>query len=280
MAKKFILNADDFGLSKAHNKAVLIGYNNGFLTSASVCVNGKAFNSAVNEILPECPNLGIGLHLNLTKGKSLTKSKFLVDKKNRFKLSFLQLWFKSNDKEFLKDVEKEFRAQIEMILRYSKIDHIDSKAHIHSIPNIFKIVLKLAEEYKVPFVRTHFEEIYVTPNVMKHLNLKFLHNIAKVWLMNKFSRENKHYMANSSVMTNDYLIGVEFAGMMDSSTTESGLAAIENDCMAEVVIYPCLYANNKKNQNYKEFAITQNKTLKDSISRLGFDITNYKKISE
>ena len=53
--KKFILNADDFGMSKAFNRAVLEGYHNGFLTSASLCANGKAFNAAVNEIIPECP---------------------------------------------------------------------------------------------------------------------------------------------------------------------------------------------------------------------------------
>ena len=55
--KKFILNADDFGLTQAHNQAVLEGYNNGFLTSASLCANGEAFESAVHDILPDCSNL-------------------------------------------------------------------------------------------------------------------------------------------------------------------------------------------------------------------------------
>lgn len=32
----FILNADDFGLSEYHNKAVFEGYINGYLTSASL----------------------------------------------------------------------------------------------------------------------------------------------------------------------------------------------------------------------------------------------------
>ena len=35
VSKKFILNADDFGMSKAFNRAVLDGYHRGFLTSAS-----------------------------------------------------------------------------------------------------------------------------------------------------------------------------------------------------------------------------------------------------
>ena len=69
--KKFILNADDFGMSKAFNKAVLDGYNSGFLTSTSLCANGKEFEPAVHEIIPECNNLGIGVHLNIIEGSTL-----------------------------------------------------------------------------------------------------------------------------------------------------------------------------------------------------------------
>lgn len=277
--KKFILNADDFGMSKAHNKAVLMGYNNGFLTSASVCANGKAFNSAVNEILPECPNLGIGVHLNIIEGKSLTRHKLLTNKKNRFNNGYLGLWLKSYDEEFQQEIEKEFRAQIEMVSRYAKIDHLDSHVHVHAIPNIFKIALKLAEEYKIPFIRTQFEEMYFVPNFWKHFNFKYPPNILKILLLNHFTKINRKYMKDSSIVTNDYIIGVGYTGLMDSSTVENGLMALEDDCIAEALIHPCLYVNNKKDQHYKEFCVTQDKTLKDSIGRMGFEITNYKKMS-
>ena len=55
MSKKFILNADDFGMSKAYNRAVLEGYNNGFLSSASLCANGKAFTPPLNPPSPARP---------------------------------------------------------------------------------------------------------------------------------------------------------------------------------------------------------------------------------
>ena len=56
MTKKFILNADDFGMSQAFNKAVLEGNVNGILTSASICANGEAFEQAINETIPQCTN--------------------------------------------------------------------------------------------------------------------------------------------------------------------------------------------------------------------------------
>ena len=72
MRKQLILNADDFGMTKELNKAVLDGFNNGFLSSASLCANGNAFSAAVNDILPDCQGLGIGVHLNVIEGKPLT----------------------------------------------------------------------------------------------------------------------------------------------------------------------------------------------------------------
>ena len=86
--KFFILNADNFGTSKTANRAVLEGYHNGFLTSASLTANGSAFNSAVNEIIPECQNLGIGVHLNITSNNSLSNVPMLTDKKGRFNKIF------------------------------------------------------------------------------------------------------------------------------------------------------------------------------------------------
>ena len=41
------------------------GYVNGFLSSASLCANGDAFDNAVNDVLPDCPNLSVGVHLNI-----------------------------------------------------------------------------------------------------------------------------------------------------------------------------------------------------------------------
>ena len=39
--KKFILNADDFGMSLAFNRAVLEGYSEGLLKSTSLAANGE-----------------------------------------------------------------------------------------------------------------------------------------------------------------------------------------------------------------------------------------------
>ena len=275
--KKFILNADDFGMSKAFNRAVLDGYHNGFLTSASLCANGKAFNAAVNEIIPECPNLGLGVHLNIIEGRSLTKAPLLTNKKGKFNNGFLSILLKSHDESFLNQVEFEFRTQIETVMNYTKVDHIDSHVHTHSISNLFKITAKLAKEYNIPYIRTQYEEMYFVPSIRKHLNLKYPPNILKILLLNYFTSINKKVVEEYGLKTNDNLIGVGYTGLMDDLTIEYGLRAIEDSHITEALIHPCHYATSNKNQHYTEFLITQNKALKDKIARLGFEITNYKK---
>jgi len=275
--KKFILNSDDFGLSKEINRAVLNGYNDGFLTSASICANGKAYKSAIDEILPECPNLGLGVHLNIVEGKSLTKVPLLTDKNGEFNNGFLKLLLKSKNEALLKDIEKEFRAQIESVINHAKIDHIDSHVHIHAIPEIFKITAKLAKEYNISFVRTQYEEMYFVPDFKKHFNLKYPPNILKIIILNIFSKKNKKVLKDYSLKTNDYIIGVGYTGLMDEKTIEYGLSALDGNYTVEAVIHPSINPACT-GQRYREFKLTQSKELKDKIKRLGFEITNYKNL--
>lgn len=276
--KKFILNADDFGLTAYHNQAVLEGYNNGFLTSASLCANGDAFNSAIHDILPDCPNLGIAVHLNIMEGKSLTDCCLLTDSDSNFNIGYSYLLLNRNRKEILSQIENEFRAQIEKVINSTAIDHLDSHVHTHAIPEIFEITCKLAKEYGITYVRTQFEELYFIPNFAKHLNVNYPINLIKIALLQYFTKQNRITLDKHNLKTNDFILGVGYTGMMDSDAIKYGLQSIDEECIVEALIHPCKYNNSTKNSHTREFAITQNMNLKDSISRMGFDITNYKNL--
>ncbi len=279
MTKKFILNADDFGMSQDFNRAVLFGCNDGFLKSASICANGPAFEGAINEILPECQNLGLGIHLNIMEGRALSNFPDITDNLGNFNCGYLGLIRKSKDKEFLNRLEKEFRAQIEKVINIAQVDHIDSHVHTHAIPPIFKLTCKLAKEYGIPYIRTQHEEFYTVPEFKKHLNFKYPLNIVKILLLNHFTKQNKTTALEYGLKTNDYLLGVGYTGMMDSQTVECGLNALDGrDFIAEALIHPCKYLSNKKDSHSVEFGITQDKILQNNIYKAGFEITNYKNI--
>ena len=283
MANKFILNADDFGMNEAYNRAVLEGYEYGILKSASILPNGEGFDDAAGRVIQACPDLGVGVHLNIITGKSLTPElKTLTDENGNFNNSYLKLIIKSfgsKNKIFLDQVEQEFRAQIERV-RNSGIDitHIDSYFHTHVIPPIFNIVCKLAKEYGINQVRTQFEKPYIIPDVLIHLNKKYPINLIKGFLLNLFTIVNDPCLRKYNLKTNDYLVGIIYSSMMTSLTVSYGIRVLKDyeNITVETIIHPCRYEDGKIDGHFSEYKLTKNQKLKDKIEELGFEIGNYR----
>ena len=281
--KKFILNADDFGMSQAFNTAVLEGYSSGILKSASLVANGEAFEEACEAVIPACPDLGVGVHLNVIEGKSLCQDlDKLTDGDGNFNNSFGQLLLKSlnkKDNTFMEQLEKEFRAQIEKVLAHTGVSHIDSHVHVHSIPRIFELVAKLAREYEIKQIRTQYEKPYIIPDVFRHLTVKYPVNLIKVALLNFFTLINENTVQKYGLHTNEYLLGVTYTSMMNSLAISYGLMAIRYDkVITEALIHPCRYKDGTVDNHFTEFQITKNMKLKEKIEKLGYEITNYREL--
>ncbi len=278
--KKFVLNADDFGMTSAYNTAILEGYETGILKSASLVANGDAYEEAVTKVIPACPELGVGVHLNIIEGKALAAEiGLLTDSNGVFNNSYGQMIIKSyQKKEFLEQAEKEFRAQIEKIKSSGiKPTHIDSHVHTHAIPPLFELVCKLAKEYEIPQIRTQFERPYLVPDILIHLNLKYPVNLIKIALLNSFTIINKPKVKRYGLTTNDYLLGVGYTSMMSSLTVSSGLYVLKDkkNIVAEALIHPCRYDDGTIDGHFREFQITRNAKLKSKIETLGYEIGNY-----
>lgn len=277
--KKFILNADDFGLSPDYNRAVLTGYADGFLRSASICANGSVFESAVNEILPECQELSLGVHLNVIEGKALTHCPSLCNKEGEFNKGYLFFMLNSNNKQIMSQIENEFRRQIERIKSVANPDHIDSHVHVHAIPAIFRLVCRLAKEYGIPYVRTQNEPLYYVDDKKKSCTINYAVNIIKNLLLKVFTIRNKKTVKEFSLKTNDYLIGVCYTAMMNPQTLEEGLKSIEEEeVLAECLIHPKKYSSSLNDHHAQEFALSIDKKLEDTIYRLGYEIGSHKNL--
>lgn len=266
--KKIIINADDFGYSKENNEAIKEGFNAGVITSTSIIPNADFFDDAITNVLPNISSIDIGVHLNIIEGKSITNQSLLCDKDGNFNNSYLKLILKSKNKEFQKQIETEFRAQIEKVKKHCKITHLDSHVHTHAIPEFFDITVKLAEEYDINYVRTQSEKPYLVLN--KSFNLKFATNILKNILLNIFSFINKKKIKN----TNDFFIGILYTGFMDEKAIINGLKKIEQEnSTTEIIFHPT--TDKSKKANYREFLITQNQSFKEELKNLGFDLSKH-----
>jgi hopanoid biosynthesis associated protein HpnK len=236
MEKRVIINADDFGLCAGVNKAVAQAHTEGVLTSATIMANMPAAAQAV-EIAKKLPNLGVGVHLNLTEGTPLSKDACvdcLCDVEGRFAFSPARLSLLSVAAPKLrKAIRTELAAQIQSVVDNGlKPTHLDSHKHIHSFPSIFAIVCELAGQFNIPAVRWPFEpkELSRTPWPLPsqggRKRARLIRTMAKI-----------NYVQNSAFLKTDALLGVAHTGRIDVNFFRA-VALYNSAPTAEVMTHP------------------------------------------
>src|SRR5258706_13795818 len=117
-------------------------HRDGIVTACSIVANGRAFDDAVAR-LRETPSLEVGVHLALVEERALTTGRPMPRGYVQFLLSRRRV-----------GVERELRAQIERVLATGlRVAHVNGPQHLHAVPSIFRLVIRLAGEYGIPYVR-------------------------------------------------------------------------------------------------------------------------------
>lgn len=178
--KRLIVNADDFGLHRSINEAIEETHRYGILRSASLVVNGEAFEDAV-KIAKRNKDLGIGLHLTLIGEEPVAspdRIRSIVDTDGRLFEDHRKLCIKILKKEILlKDIIVEVKAQIDKFYKAGLTPtHIDSHRHLHLFPPIFQSIKPILQKYNIKKMRylniPHFE--FKWPNFSKKAIALFL----------------------------------------------------------------------------------------------------------
>lgn len=167
---RLIVNADDFGISKAVNTGIVKAHCNGIVTTASLMAVGRAFDHAV-ALCRAFPTLDVGVHLTLVAEKPLLKQNSSLAGKDGYfppdipKLLKLLL----NRRIQLPEIQAEWSAQIERILSCGiRVTHLDSHQHLHVLPGIAGLTSDLARRYHIPFVRIPMEDRWVARPITSH----------------------------------------------------------------------------------------------------------------
>lgn len=152
--KRLIVNADDLGMSDSITAGILEAHQEGIVTSSTVMVNMPAARSGLELAQSEAPELGLGLHFNLSYGQPLSKAKevpSLVRSNGQFATVTWGLGLPHRLRE--KDVRTELYAQFE---RFTELagqlpDHLDSHQLIGTLSaECREVMLDLAEQYDLP----------------------------------------------------------------------------------------------------------------------------------
>ena len=137
--KYLIPNADDFGFTRDVNSGIVEAHRHGILTATTLMATGAAFEHAV-ELARENPQLDIGVHLVLVDGRGFppTIPRLL------FSLGRIRIY-----DELVRQVQKVLDAGIQP-------SHLDTHKHTHLLPQVFHVVTRIAQEFKIPWVRRRF----------------------------------------------------------------------------------------------------------------------------
>ena len=158
--RHLVVNADDFGISRGVNRGIVEAHRAGLVTSASLMANLPAAEDALTRA-SICPDLGLGLHLTLTAGRPLCPPESvptLVDADGQFFVLGTLLARLSLGKVHPDDLRRELTSQVEWALRRGiRPDHVDSHHHVHVHPRVAPIVIALAREHRVGWVRCPVE---------------------------------------------------------------------------------------------------------------------------
>jgi predicted glycoside hydrolase/deacetylase ChbG (UPF0249 family) len=136
------VNADDFGFTRDVNQGIIEAHQRGILTSTTLMAAGRAFDDAVR-LARENPSLDIGCHLVLVGDPPFppTVAKLI----QAVALKRIRVY-------------DELAAQVRRILDAGLAPtHLDTHKHTHLLPTVLAAVARLAEEFRIPWVRRPFD---------------------------------------------------------------------------------------------------------------------------
>jgi chitin disaccharide deacetylase len=226
--RNLIVNADDLGWTAGVNRGIAQAHRHGIVTSASLLGNGGAFAEAV-ELARDAGALGVGVHLNLNDGPPVAPRESvssLVNEAGDFEGGPDGLLLKIATRGLsLREVEMEWNAQISKV-RDAGIEptHLDGHKHVHMLPGLFEIALRLAKQHGIGAIRVSHE----ASNLRSALSAGprratvVLKQGVQARGLKLLARDAREHAERAGVSTADYFCGIAQTGEL----TKDGVARL------------------------------------------------------
>ena len=291
--RNLIVNADDLGWTESVNRGIAEAHRHGIVTSASLLANGQAFASGV-ELARTTPALGLGVHLNLSDGEPVSgreSAKTLVNARGEFEATPESLLLRLARRATLLDaVEREWDAQIRKV-RDAGIApaHVDGHRHVHMLPGLFEIAVRLAKKHGIGAIRISHEEsslrvalaagrqqrgAVVMKQGMQARGLKLI------------ARDARELAEHAGLATADYFCGIAQTGELTREGV-TRLLEVLPEGTTELMCHPgyaddalVKSATRLKVSRQTELAILTDTTIRNLVASRGIRLVDYAFIAE
>jgi len=273
-----VVNADDFGISRGVNRGIVEAHRAGLVTSASLMANLPSAEDALTRAAV-CPDLSLGLHLTLTAGRPLSPPEqvpTLVDEAGRFLVLGQLLTRLSTGKVRPSEVARELSAQVDWAIRRGvHPTHLDSHHHVHVHPLVAPIVIRLAREHRIGWVRGPAEGA-PTPRLVA-LRPK---DAARTAAISTFGALLRWQLRRAGLCTADHFRGIGL-GMGFGERDLLGVLRALPDGLTELMTHPgypdeelarlTVFAEGRD----RELAALTSRSVRDLVSRAGIRLTGF-----
>jgi predicted glycoside hydrolase/deacetylase ChbG (UPF0249 family) len=236
-SKKIIITADDLGIAREINKGIIESYKNGITTSSALLMNAPYTEEGV-EIASENPDLEVGIHLSIVEGISLRGKKSTITDDLRYfdnKLCLIKDW-----KSFLKlyflgrinfsELEEELELQIIKFLKHFKnIPFINGTQHMHILPKVWKIIIRLCLKYNIKAVRL--------PSLEKPSLLWFNKRLPFLIPFQFLGEKARRDLKKTHVKSPNGALGMQYSGKISETVLLKILKNLPNK-IVEIVMHP------------------------------------------
>jgi hypothetical protein len=166
--RRLIFNADDFGRSDDENLAIIKTLSQGVVRSTTVTANMPAVG-AIHKVHSDLPDVGVGVHLNLTEGRPVLSPNLvpsLVNPSGTFWSKRQLLWRSCLGLIRQAEVVAELSAQILRVMEWvGEVTHVDSHQNIIIFPCILPAALEALDSLGIQRIRT--QNSYSIPRTLR-----------------------------------------------------------------------------------------------------------------
>ena len=219
------MNADDFGMTRGVNRAIVEASGQGIITSTTLMATARAFDDAVAQAGQLAPRVSIGCHVILLDGTpALAPSMVptLLDPLSRdgapefrVKLNdFARASFSGRLNPV--EVEAEAMAQMQQLQEAGiQLSHFDCHKHAHMFPAVLRPLLRAAKSRGIAAVRNPFGRLFPLPVTRILRNPQLWRRVAELSVLRGFAANFKREVERHGLRTPDGSVGVLNTGSLD-----------------------------------------------------------------
>ena len=251
-AMRFIVHADDCGLTPSISADIFACLAKGPLNSVSVVMGGSDTEASL-QALAHMPRTRVCLHLNILEGRCsapIGQVRPLVDEAGVFRyglgqmLAALAAGTAARNKALLFAIRTELEAQIDAFaasfgyLHYQNGLHLDGHLHIHCIPALQQTMAELIREHRPSYVRLPNEPAHLAPLPI----LPLLVGCARRALLARWSAGFVRLLDSMGIAHNQYLCGLVAGGNLTAARVAASLAVMQHrrqpSPLVEIMCHP------------------------------------------